>query len=187
MNFDDILKDAWQGENRPATPAQLTRRVHRHQWRHRLQRMVEIALTLVAVLVFGQSLMSRSIEPSHWLLLPFFVVFLPAAWTVILRAPRRRIEDVTENTRLYARLRLSQLRAGLRDLWLARMAAWALVAYAVVANAGVWLFGDASWRIAALTLMGFAMAWAAGTFWLARRLRRSRLREYRAVRRLADP
>ncbi|RNF86231.1 hypothetical protein [Montanilutibacter psychrotolerans] len=184
MNFDGLLKDAWQGVNRPATPGRLAPHMRRHQLRHRLQRAIEIALTLAAVLVFGRSLMTGSIEPSHWLLLPFFVVYLPIAWAFVLRVPRQRNDDVTENTRLYAQLRMAQLRVNLRDLWLARTSAWILVVYAFIANTGVWLIGGASWQRAALTLLGFALAWGAGTLWFVRKLRRTRFREYRAVRRL---
>lgn len=185
MSFDDILKDAWQGETRQALHADLARRVRRQRQHHRLQRALEVALTLVAVLVLGHALSSGRIGPSHWLLLPFFLVYLPMAWAFILRAPRQSNQDLAENTRLYARLRMSQLRIRLRDLWFARVAAWSLLAYAIAANVGVWMLGDADWRAAGLALLGAAMAWFAGTFWFSRWRRRSLLREYRSMKSLA--
>ena len=56
MDFDDMLKDAWQAQAVPAAQALLHRRVQRQRWRHRLLRALEVALTVVAVLVFGQAL-----------------------------------------------------------------------------------------------------------------------------------
>lgn len=185
MNFDDLLKDTWQGETRQAAPAELADRVRRQRQRHRLQRAIEIALTLVAVLVFGYALWSGDIGPIHWLLLPFFMVYLPMAWALILRTPRSSHADVAENTRLYARLRMSQLRTRLRDLWLARVAAWSLLAYVIAANAAVWVFGNADWRVAGMTLLGFAVVWIGATFWFSHSRRRASLREYRAMRSLA--
>lgn len=184
MNFEDLLKDAWRGE--PASPAMpdLTRRVHLQRRRILLQRAVEVVLTLVAVLVFGQALVSGHATAAHWLLMPFYVVFLPIVWGIVLRAPRRRGEDVTERVRTYASLRLSHLRVTLRDLWLARATAWALLGYAIAANAGVWLLADALWRWTGFVLLVAVLAWLGATLWVSRVLRRRVLREYRAVRRL---
>jgi hypothetical protein len=123
MKFDDLLKDAWQGQRYSAAQQDLTGRVRRRQWRVRLLRTLEVALTVVAALVFGHALLSGRVDPAHWLLLPFFVVFLPVAWAVVLRAPRRRAKDATGSASVYARLRLAQLRAGLQDVWLARTTA----------------------------------------------------------------
>lgn len=186
MSFDELLKDAWQGERRPTAAPDLTRRVRRQQHRHRLQRAGEVVLTLVAVLVFGGALVSGDMEPSHWLLMPFFVVYLPIVWAIVLRAPRRRAEDVTERVSTYARLRLSQLHTGLRDLWIARTVAWTLLGYAVAANVGVWMLAGAHWRSAGLLLLAFAVLWLGVTAWLGSVLRRRWLREYRAVRRLTE-
>ena len=73
------------------------------------------------------------------------------------------------------------------DLWLARATVWALLGYALLANAGVWwLDADEAWRSAGGTLLLAAAAWLVATLWLSRRLRRRWLREYRAVRRLAS-
>lgn len=185
MNFDDLLKDAWQGESPSATPHDITGRVRRRQWRTRLYRVLEVALTLFAVGVFGQALASGRLTPAHWLLMPFYAAFLPIAWASILRAPRRLARDAVEPAGTYARIRLSQLRTGLRDLWLARIAAWALLGYALLANAGVWWLAGESWRSVAWVLLLVAVAWLGATAWLSRRLRRRWLREYRAVRRLA--
>ena len=185
MDFDDLLKDAWRAETRrPAPTPDLTRRVRRQQHRHRLQRAAEVALTLAAVVVFGRALASGRIDPSHWLLMPFFVVFLPLAWTFVLRAPRRHGRDASEQVSTYANLRLSQLRTGLRDLWLARATAWALIPYAVAANLGAWLLAGSEWRNAGLLLLASAVAWLGTTRWLSHTLRGRWLREYRSVRRL---
>ncbi|NZA25456.1 hypothetical protein H0E84_03595 [Luteimonas sp. SJ-92] len=184
MNFDDLLKDAWQGQTHSAAQQDLTRRVRRRQLRLRLLRAVEVALTVVALVVFGRALLSGRIEPAHWLLMPFFLAFLPVAWAIVLRAPRRHAPDATASASSYARLRLAQLRTGLRDLWLARTAAWLLLGYAVVANVGAWLLAGQPWRDAGLALLVAAVASLAATAWLNRRLRQRWLREYRAVRRL---
>ncbi|AKC86582.1 hypothetical protein [Pseudoxanthomonas suwonensis] len=184
MNFDDILKDAWRGESRHAASVDLSRRVRRQRRRHRLLRALEVALTLMAVLVFGHALASGRIGPPHWLLLPFYLVFLPVAWAFILRTPRRFGGDVAENVQSYAKLRIAQLRTGLRDLWLARVTAWSLLAYAIAANVGVWTLGDADWRAAGLTLLGFSLAWIIGMSWFGRWRRRALLREYRSMKSL---
>jgi hypothetical protein len=184
MKFDDLLKDAWQGQTHSAIQQDLTRRVRRRQRLLRVLRTTEVALTVIAVLVFGQALVSGRVDRAHWLLMPFFVVFLPMAWTIVLRSPRRHATDATGSASSYARLRLAQLRTGLRDLWLARTTAWLLLAYAFVANAGAWLLAGEAWRSAALALLVMAVASLAATIWLSRRLRQRWLREYRAVQRL---
>ncbi len=51
MDFDDMLKDAWQAQAVPAAQALLHRRVQRQRWRHRLLRALEVALTVIAVLL----------------------------------------------------------------------------------------------------------------------------------------
>ncbi|WP_132998804.1 hypothetical protein [Luteimonas arsenica] len=181
MNFDELLKDAWQGETHSTDHRELTRRIRRRQWRLRLLRAVEVALTVMAVLVFGRALLSGRLDPAHWLLMPFFVVFLPMAWATVQRAPR---QHATASTSSYARLRLAQLRAGLRDLWLARTTAWWLLGYAVVANVGVWLLAGGPWREAGLALLVVAVASVGVTAWVNRTLRQRWLREYRAVKRL---
>lgn len=184
MNFDDLLKDAWQGQARSAPLPDLTRRVHRRRWRMRLLRGIEIGLTVLAVLIFGRALADGAPGPEHWLLLPFYAVFLPAVWLITLRAPRCRGGDASERIDIYARLRLAQLRTGLRDLWLARIAAWCLLGYAALVVLGTWWLSDASWRSVALLLAGYAVAWLGATFWVSHRLRRRWLREYRVVRQL---
>lgn len=184
MKFDDLLKDAWQGQTHSAIQRDLTRRVRRRRWRLRLLRSLEVALTVVAVLVFGQALLSGRVDAAHWLLMPFFLVFLPMVWAIVLRAPKRHATDATGSASTYARLRLAQLRTGLRDLWLARTTTWSLLAYAVVANAGVWLLAGETWREAGLALLVMAVVSLGATVWLSRTLRQRWLREYRAVQRL---
>lgn len=184
MSFDDILKSAWRDEQTTAAPGRLAARVHRRRLRHRLQRGAEVTLTLIAIALGIRVLASGQIEPAHYLLLPFFIAYLPMAWAFILRAPRQRREGVDENTRFYARLRMSQLHTGLRDWWLARFAAWSLLAYAIAANVGVWLLGDAHWRSGGAWLLGFTLVWTVCTLGLGYRRRTSLLREYRAMKRL---
>lgn len=185
MNFDDLLKEAWTGETRPpAAPYELTRRVRRQQQRQRLLRAGEAALTGMALLVFGRAIANDGIAPSHWLLMPFFVVFLPVIWTLVLRTPRRRADNATECVSAYARLRLLQLRTSLRDLWLARIAARVLLGYAAMTSLGVWLLAGDDWQRAGAVLLAFAVLWFSATLWLSHHLRRKWLREYRAVHRL---
>lgn len=184
MNFDDILKDAWRGESRHAAYLDLDRRVRRQRRRQRLLRALEVVLTLVAVLVFGHALASGRASPSHWLLLPFYLVFLPVAWTFILRKPRLSMGDVAASVQSYAQLRIAQLRGGLRDLWLARVTAWSLLAYAIAVNLGVWTLGDADWQAAGLALLGASLAWIIGVSWFGRLRRRTLLREYRSMKSL---
>lgn len=183
-DFDDILKDAWKGEVPPATHVALDRRVRRQRLLHRLQRSVEVALTLAAVLVFGHALVSGRIGPTHWLMLPFYVVFLPVAWTVILGRSRGG-GGAAADVQSYAQLRLVQLRTGLHDLWLARVTARSLLAYAIVVAAGTWALADAGWRDAALALLGASVAWRMAVYWLGRARCRALLREYRAMKGLA--
>lgn len=184
MNFDDLLKEAWQGQAPAPPPHDITGRVRRRQWRMRLYRMLEVVVTLLALAVFGRALASDNLTPSHWLLMPFYVVFLPIAWANILRAPRRPARDVAEPAGAYARIRLAQLRTGLRDLWLARATAWALLGYALLTNAGTWWLAGDAWRSAAWVLLLVAATWLIATLWVSRRLRQRWLLEYRAVRRL---
>jgi len=186
MNIDERLQEAW----REAVPAgmdlaDLGRRVTRQRRRRWLLRAQELVLTLVALGVFGHALLFGAMGPAHWLLLPFFAVFLPTAWLIALRVPRAHTADLTAPMGRYVELRLKQLRTGLRDLWLARRAAVALIAYAAAAFAGAWLFGDIRWREAAVVLLAYALLWLLGTMWVSRRLRGQWLSEYRAIRRLA--
>ncbi len=184
MNFDDQLAQAFKGEAPPTLAPDLARRVRRKQWRQRALRTLEVLLTLVAVLVFVPALVRGDMTATHWLLMPFYAVFLPTAWVIALRKLGRRGDDVTRSAGIYAHLRMSQLRTGLRDLWLGRAAAWALLAYSVLANVGIWAFGAGDWRGDGWLLLLAAVGWLAGTRWLSARWRRRWLREYRAVRRL---
>lgn len=189
MEFEDRLRDAWQVQTRSAmTLEKLDAAVARQRRRRAWHRALEVVLSLAAILVFGHALLSGAMAPAHWLLLPFFAVFLPTAWVMAMRAPRVRADDASEAASTYARLRMAQIRTSLRDLWMARRSALALAIYAWVTWLAVWIFADVSWRSAAATLLAYAMAWLVGTFWLSRRLGPRRLREYRALRRLIqDP
>jgi ABC-type spermidine/putrescine transport system permease subunit I len=110
------------------------------------------------VLVFDHALANAGMTPTQWLLMPFYVAFLPIAWAIPLRAPRRQSADATERVCIYAHLRLSQLRTGLRDLWWARATAWVMLVCALAANFTAWLMADASWRSDALVLLVVAVS-----------------------------
>jgi len=184
MNFDDELARAFKAEAPPAAAPDLVRRVRQRRWRHRAMRALEVVLTLVAVAVFVPALVSGGMTPVHWLLLPFYAVFLPTVWVFALRKPGGHAQDATRSGTIYAHLRMAQLRTGLRDLWLARATAWALLGYSVLANVGIWGLGATDWRVDGAVLLLVAMGWLAGTLWLNAALRQRWLREYRAVRRL---
>lgn len=184
MNFDEQLAQAFKGEAPPAAAPDLARRVRQRHWRHRALRVLEVVLTLAAVAVFVPALVRGEMTPTHWLLMPFYAVFLPTVWLVALRTPRRRAHDMTQSAGVYAHLRMAQLRTGLRDLWMARAAAWALLGYSLLANAGIWLLDATQWRGDGWVLLLVAVGWLAGTVWLSTTLRQRWLREYRAVRRL---
>jgi hypothetical protein len=175
MSFEDQLHQAWQTESggRPNL-AGLTARVRRQQRQRWLQRIVEALLTVAAVALFAHALLAQAMGPAHWLLLPFFAVFLPTAWLLTLRGPKPDAETAIAATEVYARIRLAQLKTSLRDLRLARRAAQGLIIYALLAGLGAWTFGDAAWHDAALWLLSYATAWLAATLLLTRRLGRRR-------------
>jgi len=186
MKFDDLLQQAWQRQAPPPATSDLTLRVRRHRQRYQVQRALEVVLTLAALLLFGHALLNGRTTASHWLLMPFFIVYLPIVWIIVLRAPRNHAGNVSERVSTYAQLRMAQLRTLLRDLWLARTIAWTLLGYAVVANLGVWLAGDSHWRSAGLFLLAFAAVWLGITLGLSRIMHRRWLKEFRAVRRLVS-
>lgn len=185
MNFDDQLARAFKGEAPPAPAPDLARRVRQRRWRHRAWRALEVLLTLAAVAVFVPALVSGGMTATHWLLMPFYAVFLPTVWIIALRKPGPSAEDATRSGTVYAHLRMKQLRTGLRDLWMTRVAAWALLGYSALANLGIWVLGATNWRSDGWVLLLVALGWLLGTLWLSAALRRRWLREFRAVRRLA--
>lgn len=182
--FDDLLQNAWQTARPPGNGRDLARRVQRVRWRRRLWRGFEVALTLVAIGVLARPLFGHAATPSYWLVMPFFLVYLPTIWWLLLRNPQPLATDTARDGRAYAQIRLFQLRAGLRELRIARIASNVLLAYAVAAAIGAFASGDAAWRGPALQLLAYGGACVLATFWLSRRQRRHRLREYRAIRRL---
>ena len=186
MNFDDDLRNAWLAEQGRPDTGKLTARIRRHRRRHGLMRALEAILTCVAIGVFGYALGSRSANAAHWLLLPFFAIYLPAAWIILLRKARPQAGHSSEAPQDYARIRMSQLRTSLRDLWLAHCIALFLLGYAAIAVAVTTLFGDTEWREVAMLLLACAAAWMGITFVFGRRLRRLRLREYRSAMRMLN-
>lgn len=185
MSLDEQLARTWAGVTRPSVPVEVLRaRIKAQRRRWILHRGGEVLLTLAVLVVFGLALRDDGMTPRHWLLLPFYAVFLPVAWTLILRTPRSPAADSNENVHTYARLRLAQLRASLRELEIARRAALALLLYAVLAASAAWWLGSADWRQDAGWMLACAATWLLASELVIRRRRRRRLREYRAMRRL---
>lgn len=187
MNIENRLRAAWNAElGEQFDLAGLTARVRRHRRRRCWQRVVEVMLTTFVIALFAHALTSQTMGPAHWLLLPFFAVFLPTAWILVLRSPRLDSEHAAAPTAVYAQLRLVQLKTSLRDLWFSRWSAQGLLIYSVVAGIGAWLFGDALWREAALWLLVYALAWMVAILLLARRLGQDRQRECLNLRDLLE-
>ncbi len=187
MNIEDQLRAAWNAESGEHLDlASLTTKVRRHHRRRYWQRAVEVILTVVTMMLFAHALISQAMQPAHWLLLPFFAIFLPTAWLLVLRSPRLETEHATAPTTVYAQRRLVQLKTSLRDLRLARRSAQGLLIYSVLACVGAWLFGDALWRETALWLLTFALAWLVATLLLTRWLGRDRRREHDNLRNLLE-
>lgn len=187
MDIDDQLALAWGEVSHAGIPLERLRtRIKRQRRRLILQRCIEVLLTVFALIVFGLALHGSRMTPIHWLLLPFYAVFLPIAWALILRAPKPASSDVIASVNTFARLRMTQLRAGLREIRIARHVALALLTYAALAAGSAWWFGSAEWRLDAAWLLLVALLWALGTHVITAHVRRRRLREYRTMRRLVD-
>lgn len=185
MDLDDRLAQAWRNETHDSVPLQSLRaRIKAQRRRRVLQRTVEAALTLAALAVFGLALLGSGMTPMHWMLLPFYAVFLPVAWVLVLHAPGQGASDVAENVHTFARLRMAQLRASLREIHIARRVAVALLIYAALAAGTAGWIGGADWHRSAGKLLLVALLWAVGTQLVTAPARRRRLREYRAMRRL---
>lgn len=184
MDTDDRLRRLWLGQSLPAVaPAQLLAQVRRHQWRLRLLRLLEIAITLAALLWFALVPLWRTYTPTEWLQLPFFSVFLLVVWSINLRR-RHNWQLANENSRVYAGLRLAQLRDSLRELRLADSSALALLIYAVAVQAITSLCGHDAWFDAATTLVIAALLWALASRLFVNAARARCHREYRNLRRL---
>lgn len=184
MDAEDRLLRLWQAQPLPdIAPAQLLAQLRRHQRRLWFKRLFEATLTVAAVAVFAVVPLLRPYTPVEWLLLPFFSVFLVVIWSINLRR-RHRWQLAAASTRVYAGLRLAQLRDTLRELRLTRKATMALMLYAFAAQAVAGLGGHLAWFEAATALLiGALLAEFAGqlyTHWARRRC----YREYRNLRRL---
>lgn len=185
MDTDERLRALWQRQQPPpALVHDLAGRVARHRRAVMARRALEVLLTVAAVVVFARPLWTGDVSPEHWLLMPFFAVFLIASWTVILRQHLGAPLAASESAAVYARLRQLQLRDSLRNLRLAERSAIALLVYATAAFVGAFWFDAAAWRSAAITLLAYSALWYLGTRWLVTRKRRAMWREYRAVRRI---
>lgn len=185
MDTDERLRALWQQQQPPpAAFHDLAGRITRHRLAAMAYRALEVLLTLAAVGLFAWPLWTGEVSPRHWLLMPFFAVFLIVSWTVILRQRSRAQLAASESAAVYARLRLLQLRDSLRNLLLAERSAIALLVYAAAALVGAFWSDAAAWRSAAITLLAYSALWYLGTRWLVTRKRRAMWREYRAVRRM---
>ena len=186
-DFDDLMRSAWQAARPPVDSAALVRRVRRHRMLHRLRRGLEIAITLLAVVVLLRPLAGAALTPAYWLVMPFFAVYMPVAWWLLLRTPSPRAEAATLDVATYAQVRLAQLRAGLRELRIARLTAVVLLVYALSAVIATTVIDADAWRSAAGRLLLYAGVCALLTYAVSRTRRRRYLAEYRAMRRLAGP
>lgn len=185
MDIDTRLQQLWQQQQPPeALSQQLLLRVQRQQRLMQAWRVSELLLSVGVTGWFAHLLWTQSLLPRHWLLLPFFSVFLVVSWAVVLRQPRVSLTAACATAAAYAAARQRQLRAFLSDLKLAERSANGLLFYAGVVLAGSMLFGDGSWQGAALDLLVYAALWFAGTHWLVRRKRRRALKEYRSLGRI---
>lgn len=159
MNMNKRLQSAWQAETGESVMLEsLTRKVRRQRRRKQLQRVAAILLTLAAIVIFVHALLSQTMGPAHWVLLPFFVVFLPTVWSLTLRAPRQDATELTVPTNAYARVRIAQLRSSLRELRIAKRTAQALFAYSVAVNAAIWWSGNPEWIRVSLALLAYSLA-----------------------------
>ena len=187
MDIDARLQQLWQQQQPPhALSQQLLDRVRRQQrWMH-LWRALELLLSVAVLGWFAHLFWTQALSPRHWLLLPFFSVFLVANWAVVLRHSLRSRTAVLADAAAYAGRRQLQLRQSLVGYKLASHSAAGLLVYAALAFVASALMGEDSWRQAALILLAYATLWFFGTRWLVQRKRRSALREYRAMRRISS-
>ena len=184
-DLDALMRNAWQATRPRDARAALLDRVRRHRRRRRFRRGLEIALTLLAVALLLSPLRGAAIGPAYWLVMPFFVAYVPAVWWWLLRAPRSRVEVAALDVSAYAQVRLVQIRTGLRELRIARIAGLALLGYAAAVTIGTLMVGDPPWREAGVRLLLFSVAWTVATLWITRTRGRRDRREYRAMRRLS--
>lgn len=182
--FDKLMQSAWQTARPPADAAALAASVRRTRWHRRLRRCLEVVLTLAGITLLARPLFGGATTPAYWLVMPFFVAYLPTVWWLLLRDTQPSPADAAQSVRIYAQTRLTQLRAGLRELRIARIAAIGLLAYATVAAISAFAMGDPAWQAPARDLLAYAAVCALGTLWLSRWQGRRRLGEYRAMRRL---
>ena len=185
MDIDESLREVWQRQQPSQMLShQLFDSVKRHRRAVILQRVVEVLMTLAAVAVLGWPLWTGNLAPVHWLLIPFFTVFLIVSWTLVLRQRRSANLEVSENVAAFAKQRKLQLLDSLKDLKFSQISAIALLIYAAVAFLGAHWLGGADWQFSANFLLLYSTGCYLGTRPLVRRKRRRLWREYRAVRRI---
>jgi len=187
VNSDDPLMQAFQRQQPAASRVRLEKigiQVRAQRRWHALRRGLEILLSLAAVGFFAFRLFNGQLGPQDWVLLPFFAVFLPLIWLLILRGSRRKFSRATDAAADFANHRLAQLRANLREVWLARRAVHGLVLYAIAVFALTRWRGDAGWQEAGIYLLMWSLLWGLLAGLILRWYRPRLLREYRALRRL---
>ena len=135
-------------------------------------RLLEVALTVFAVVVFVPPLIAGSASAAHWLLLPYFAAFLPWVWWRTLRDVDQRLIICSEPSNDYVRLRLRQIDAAVTRLGLYRRVALALLAYACAVLTTALVLLDAEWHRASLSLMIWAVMWWLGTRTITHKRRR---------------
>jgi hypothetical protein len=185
MDIDESLREVWQRQQPSQSLShQLFDSVKRHRRAVIVQRAVEVLLTLAAVAVLGWPIWTGNLAPVHWLLIPFFTVFLVVSWTLVLRQRRSANLAVSENVAAFAKQRQLQLQDSMKDLKFTQLSAIALLVYAAVAFLGAHWLGDADWQFSANVLLVYSTCCYFLTRVLVRRKRRRVWREYRAVRRI---
>lgn len=185
MDNDEALRELWQRQkpSRALTDG-LFNRVKRHRRALMAQRGLEVAMTLAAVAVLGWPVWTGDAAPVHWLLIPFFSVFLIVSWTVALSQGLGANPALSENAATFANQRKQQVLRALKNLKLTERSVIALLVYAAAALIGGLLLGDSSWKYSASFLLAYSAACYFFARWLVGRKRRAYWREYRALRRI---
>lgn len=182
---DDALRTLWQRQQPPSDLADtMARKVRRHHRLEKLRRALDVAVTIGGIALLSWPAAGGGLSPGQWLLIPFFSVFLITSWSILLRQGYDQRVAAHQPMSVYVTIRKVQLRNRLRHLRLARMASLALCGYALVSVVTCYLVATADWQQAALRLAVWAVLWALGTWWLAKKQRRATRQQYRQIARL---
>ena len=159
----------------------LLARVTRVRRRRVLLRTLELVMTLVAFVVLLPPVVQGQAAPEHWLLLPFFAVFLPWVWWHALNEHKDRQCIAVEAGSDYVRLRAGQIDIALKQIRLFSLAAHGLLVYAVIALVVLALASTLVWQRAATVLVLWALLWWLGTHFLVGIRRRRLITERRRL------